>query len=71
MVFKIGHFFNFVIVVIPFSEGRYHHSHSHWINKTGNGLVLTHWGLNPFLLHAYIIDPGERVGIEKSDARTW
>ena len=50
---------NFVIVVIPFSEGRYHHSHSHWINKTGNGLVLTHLGLNPFLLHAYIKDPGE------------
>ena len=71
MVFKIGHFFNFVIVVIPFSEGRYHHSHSHWINKTGNGLVFTHLGLNPFLLHAYIKDPGERVGIEKSDARTW
>ena len=51
VVFKIGHFFNFVIEFIPFSEGWYHHSHSHWINKTGDGLVL---GLYPFLLHAYI-----------------
>ena len=47
VVFKIGHFFNFV----PFSEGWYHHSHSHWINQTGDGLVL---GLYPFLLHAYM-----------------
>ena len=51
VVFKMGHFFNFVIEFIPFSEGWYHHSHSHWINKTGDGLVL---GLYPFLLHAYI-----------------
>ena len=71
VVFKMGHFFNFVIEFIPFSEGWYHHSHSHWINKTGDGLVLTHLGLNSFLLHAYIKDPGERVGIEESDARTW
>ena len=51
VVFKMGHFFNFVIEFIPFSEGWYHHSHSHWINKTGDGLVL---GLYPFLLHAYL-----------------